>query len=76
MIGDTEMTFIVSDAPRSLLMKYPLLIDKIKEKTPQDHPDIYYLEAAVGTIKIILYRDCFRQLLCLATVCTEVYRRG
>jgi hypothetical protein len=34
------------DAPRSLLMKYPLLIDKIKEKTPQDHPDIYYLEAA------------------------------
>ncbi|XP_062520746.1 rho guanine nucleotide exchange factor 3-like [Corticium candelabrum] len=39
------------DAPRSLLMKYPLLIGEIMNRTSADHPDLYYLKAARESVQ-------------------------
>ncbi|XP_065845206.1 rho guanine nucleotide exchange factor 3-like [Oscarella lobularis] len=42
------------DAPRSILMKYPLLLTQIKDLTSKEHPDMYYLETSLICINEII----------------------
>ncbi|KAK2500224.1 hypothetical protein MC885_000522, partial [Smutsia gigantea] len=42
------------DNPRSLLVKYPLLLKEILRHTPEDHPDVQLLQEAVSIIQGVL----------------------